>query len=245
MSMKSKVAFEFSACALWRNSGGKAFLWTFTFPDVLPDPEAFRRWKMLVRAWRIAVGREKLIGLRVVEVHPGTETTPSHGLHFHFVTPAFFPVRQVRSIARSCGFGRIHVRPVDNEAGVLYLAKYLGKKQDALARGCHRWAGIGDWKGRSRVRDIIVEGEPAERARLTRRLCVRWEIGEDGEERQRLDYARWLKMRIAADWSGVTVEELQRLVEAHESLPSEAFAARLKAAAAFSRIDPEDMLAAA
>ena len=172
---KSKAAFLLSVDRLFAAKKSRAYMWTFTTAAVVDDSVAFKSWNhlrvLLVREF--AKAGSTLQGLRVVEVHPGTDLRPSHGVHFHCVFAVRMPVQVVRRLAIRAGFGRIHVVRVRKIEDVAYLAKYLGKQTDGLKKGTRRWGFIGSFKG-SRVRDIRVESMLAENCRRVRAVAGCW-----------------------------------------------------------------------
>lgn len=118
---RSAIAFTMSLDALVE---GHRYcrLWTFTLPgkDAILPRQAGRMWGNLQRRLVREVG---FFGVRAYELHPG-----GHGLHVHAVAAKYFDVNHVRSIAKACGFGRVHVCciPCDKAR---YIGKYLSKQQ--------------------------------------------------------------------------------------------------------------------
>lgn len=153
MSIKSKIACEFSAERL---AGGKPlYLWTFTFPALLPIDVACKHWQDLARD---LVRKHKVFGLRVYELHPG-----GHGLHIHLLTTLRYDVRLLRPTCEHHGFGRINVTVIPASASA-YVAKYVAKqhldKRDDDLRGKRMWQPVGKklWPCPvSRVCDISLE----------------------------------------------------------------------------------------
>ena len=124
-----------------------AYLWTFTFRECLPIPEACARWMVLQHELVRIVG---FIGVRVYELHPG-----GHGLHIHVVTSGRHNVKAVRHFSDASGFGRIHVKPIP-AASADYIAKYLTKARRAPElKGRRLWACLG-FKG-SKVADCELD----------------------------------------------------------------------------------------
>jgi len=148
---KSGMAFWFSLNHLIANY--ECYLWTLTFPDVIPDFAAGERHRVLLYklSHDARAGRSPaLCGVRVVEAHPG-----GHGLHYHWVLAGRYPVRRLLARGRESGFGRISVdsRPCTPLVAP-YLCKYL-LKGDRL-HGVRMWANIGAWQGVG-TRDIEVD----------------------------------------------------------------------------------------
>jgi len=164
---KSKAAFLHSVERLF-DQKRRVYFWTFTFPRVVEDDLAFKCWNhlgtLLRRRWADSVG---VPGLRVVEVHAG-----GHGLHFHLLVARRLAVQEVRRLAIRAGFGRIHVMKARrNHAD--YMAKYLAKAQDGLARGRRRWGCFGSFKG-TRVKDIVIESTLTENIKRVREVLGTW-----------------------------------------------------------------------
>jgi len=151
-----------------RDRGDSAYFWTFTFEDALPPREASRRWDR----FSVALRRKytTLRGVRVYEWHPGhigavtddgNLISHSHGLHIHLVANLWLPVDQVRKIAKRCGFGRIHVKRIDDLTNpdriACYVAKYLRKglsDRHPCLKNMRLWANWANWKG-TKCKDIV------------------------------------------------------------------------------------------
>jgi len=149
MSIKSKIAFEFS---VERYFQGEQFarLWTFTLVDVLNVQEFRPCWNNLQHALR----RIGFHGIRVYELHPG-----GHGLHVHLVTKGWFDVDVVRPLAQRYGWGRVHVKEIPASEAA-YIGKYLGKQtRENAIKGMRLWSGL-VWKC-NKVRDIVNDGTVA------------------------------------------------------------------------------------
>jgi hypothetical protein len=166
MLTKSKAAFQLSAETLF-SMGRRVYMWTFTFPRVVDDEVAFACWNHLRTLLCREFKKGDLPGIRVVEVHPG-----GHGLHFHVLIAKRLPVQEVRRMAIRAGFGRIHVQKA-KKSSWRYLAKYLGKQDDGLKKGCRRWGFFGSFKG-TRVKDIVIESTLAENCRKVREVVGTW-----------------------------------------------------------------------
>jgi hypothetical protein len=158
---KQKAAFLLSVERLFSERGNRrVYMWTFTFRDLVGDDEAFRRFNHLRTL--IVRGFAGVGGLRVVEVHPGTDDRPSHGLHFHVLLNRRCGWSVMERLAIRAGFGRIHWRRVSKEDAA-YMAKYLSKEQPDLGRR-RRFAALGNFDS-CRVRDVVVEGALPEMVR--------------------------------------------------------------------------------
>jgi hypothetical protein len=144
------------------------YLWTFTFPDLLPLHIAVRMWNHMLTILRRAY--PDLIGVRVFEMHR------HHGLHIHMVCTRRIEVDAVRRLAHLSGFGRIHVKRIHADQ-VHYIAKYLGKqaRHPAFRKGSRlniygepeldpsgreipqgarqAWAAFGKWD-KTRIKDV-------------------------------------------------------------------------------------------
>lgn len=147
---KSKYAFRENIERLF--TIGPVYLWTFTFPDVCGVQEASYRWNELLTWFRWAF-KGAVFGIRVYELHK------RHGVHIHALIAGRMDVNIVRVMAQRYGFGRINVvwaRTVD--AGH-YLGKYLSKgRRREEFRGRRIWSVFGRMVGKTRVRDIEVNG---------------------------------------------------------------------------------------
>lgn len=144
--MKSYVAFIFNVQKLF-DSGGKVYLWTFTFREAHPSWWVSQSWDRLRRDLWDFFGRFE--GVRVAEMHR------LHGVHYHVLVRKRLPVMVVRRLARRYGFGRIHVCDADI-GSALYLGKYLTKEK-SLPHGGRKWTAFGDFlEGKCRKSDIDV-----------------------------------------------------------------------------------------
>lgn len=148
---KTKIAFLMSVEKLFENSPA-VYFWTFTFKEVLHDFQAMYLWNQFMRSMKNAF--PMMHGLRVVEVHPGTEMRPSHGLHFHCLLAPRMNVQVVQKVGKRWGFGRMHVQLADKDSAY-YLAKYLTKKGE-LEPGARRWGTVGGFHG-VKVRNIEID----------------------------------------------------------------------------------------
>jgi hypothetical protein len=144
---KSGIACEFSIKALLKDHK-IAYLWTFTFAEVLPEDVAAWMWSRLAQDLRRQVG---FYGVRCFELHPG-----GHGLHIHFVTPRRYDVNHVRHYSDLHGFGRINVKRMPASAAG-YIAKYLQKASRCPAlKGKRLWSCVGFKEG-SKVKNIVID----------------------------------------------------------------------------------------
>jgi|GEM_PF-4834486 len=141
--VKSKLALQWSIDQL--ALGGKLRMWTFTLPVVQDVKDSCHDWSTLCRALVDEVG---FTGVRVFELHE------YHGLHVHVVVNQFYPVTRLRAIARSYGWGRVHVKRCQKQP--YYVAKYVSKSQrEGAFRGRRLWATFGTCKAEmTRVKDI-------------------------------------------------------------------------------------------
>jgi len=166
---RSQVACWMSALKLIREHSGDAWLWTFTFAEVLPNHYAsniHRRFtQRIADAQREGRWPNGWGALKVVEVHPG-----GHGLHFHWLSYPRLDVNNVRPIARDAGFGRIHVHPdTATERAATYLAKYLTKGNGVT--GCKVWACLGTFEG-VRVQDVEIQSHSVDVFRAAYREAI-------------------------------------------------------------------------
>jgi len=160
---KSHMAFLFNVQTMFEK-WGKVYMWTFTFEKFQPDWRAMMRWDDLKKKL-VGTGASSgtglcplLVGLRVVEVHPGNNFHRlSHGLHFHCLFNERVNIHKLMRIARPLGFGQVRVRRV-TEAEAQYVGKYITKKDDNLSKGTRRWGTI-NWPAADKVRDIKIESQ--------------------------------------------------------------------------------------
>lgn len=156
---KSHAAFLMNVdnmYAKWK----KVYMWTFTFAKFQPDWRAMERWKefqmKLVGTVKGPGKYPLLVGLRVVEVHPGRNFHGlSHGLHFHCLFNTRVCVHWVRRVARKFDFGIVDVREVTQEEA-RYIGKYLTKGQPELSKGARRWGTI-NWPAAVKVTNIEID----------------------------------------------------------------------------------------
>lgn len=125
----------------------RAYLWTFTLPDMVEPRQGAERWCNLSRRLKLKL---KFAGIRVYELHPG-----GHGLHVHVICRSWYNVNVVRVLAEGCGFGRINVTYIDASRGV-YIAKYLNKALGDGNVGRLRWWGVMGWADYTRQYDIVI-----------------------------------------------------------------------------------------
>lgn len=154
MTSRSCVALWMSCLQLIRQHPGDVWLWTFTFAEVLPSHYAANVHRNFMTAianakrgssWPKAWG-----GVKVPEFHPS-----GHGIHFHWLAYPRMNVSNVRAIAESVGFGRIHVHPEPaTERAANYISKYLIK--GGTLSGLKSWGTLGDYEG-VRVKDVLME----------------------------------------------------------------------------------------
>jgi len=144
---KSHCAFQFSVNRLF-DSFKKVYMWTLTWKSVMPD---FRYGLLFHQFMRELNDRHGglLMGLRVVEVHPG-----GHGLHYHLLLNMRVSIRLVQKIGKKYGIGHCWVTPCNRESAY-YIGKYLSK-ESPLSKGMRRWGTIGGFK-QSRVNDIQID----------------------------------------------------------------------------------------
>lgn len=160
---KTHMAFLFAVDEMYEKWPNSIYMWTFTFVKYEPDWRAMMRWDELKKhLFGSYFGDPHKVefplvqGLRVVEVHPGSNFHGlSHGLHFHCLLNRRVSAHIVRRIARKYGFGRIQAKRVSQEEAN-YLAKYLTKGQPELTKGARRWGTI-NWPEACKVRDIKIE----------------------------------------------------------------------------------------
>jgi len=138
------------------------YLWTFTWAEPHCSDYYLKCWNKLAMLFRQEF--PLLRGLRVAEMHPGSWRSfgESHGLHIHALLNERVPIARLKKLSDKCGFGRIHVTRCD-EAGALYLAKYLTKKPEVpLPKGMRSYGSIGmrDGDGQlTRIRDVKIESQ--------------------------------------------------------------------------------------
>lgn len=114
---RSTDAFEMSIDHLQKV--GRLHLWTFTFADVLTVKQGSACWSAACR--ELVERCNGLCGVRVFEMHK------NHGLHIHAVIAGRWPIRLVRDIFQSHGFGRIHVCRITKNP--YYIGKYLSESR--------------------------------------------------------------------------------------------------------------------
>lgn len=176
---RSAAAFRLSVQRLVREHGldsDSLFLWTFTFAEALSPHEAKTRWNHLLTLLRQRW--PKLKGLRIFETHR------QHGLHVHMLAVDWLYVKDVRDLAKTAGFGRIHVKRVPSAAAAKYCAKGLYRKANGFAKGWRLWAAFGEWVS-TKVKDVVFD-TPFRRVYLA---CKEW-LGWEG------NYGFFQKMRI-------------------------------------------------
>lgn len=147
MYTKSKAAFIMTCNRMFDN-WEDIYFWTFTFKDVYEDSRVMKFWADFSNALCRKMGN-MLLGVRVVEVHPG-----GHGLHFHALLNQRVPMWLVRRVGYRFGIGICWVEKCDRGTA-FYLAKYLSKEHQ-LAPGARHWGTIGGFEA-CRVRDIEVD----------------------------------------------------------------------------------------
>ena len=143
--VKSKIALKWNIDIL--ADGGKLRLWTFTLPTLKSVKDGCKCWSELSR---VLVREVDFQGVRVFELHQ------NHGLHVHCVVNKFYPVTRLRVLARSCGWGRIHVTRCQGQP--YYVSKYVSKGvRDGSFKGRRLWASFGAVrKDLNRIKDVVV-----------------------------------------------------------------------------------------
>jgi len=150
MSYKSRMACEFTLEKVQRtlNGGARVRMWTFTMPYMYQPRVTANAWRSLAKELVRQLG---MWGVRVFELHPG-----GHGLHVHLVTSGWFAVEDVRRICDAMGWGRIHVKVMDQ--GITYVAKYLHKAvRSGALKGLRLWEVIGNKIApmmRTKIKDV-------------------------------------------------------------------------------------------
>lgn len=167
MGARSFFALRFTAESLVDKTNGlpDLYLWTFTFREVLDVEEACRRWSRFLgsntqRTRCLLAAYPLIAGIRVYEMHPGTEAKPSHGLHVHAVVDGWLSLDVVRPLWEHYAGERSRLHVVKCGAGAaFYLGKYLTKcaRVEALS-GRRLWSAFGMADG-TRCRDIVVQNE--------------------------------------------------------------------------------------
>jgi hypothetical protein len=171
------------------------FLWTFTFAWHTDRHAAAKAWNHFMALAR-ARGIE-LRCLRVFEVHPG-----GHGIHIHFVTPDWWHVNRIRSVAKRAGFGRIDVQKITaDRAG--YVLKYIRKqKRHAALKGAHRWRACGKdaKKWLSRVSRCISHSNRAYIWRWLQQFHPKWKTMNWHEKKMLVGRTEWNSIAQGYDW---------------------------------------------
>jgi len=157
---KTHMAFLFNVEEMFEKWPTSIYMWTFTFEKFQPDWRAMMRWKefqmSLTGDGKGSGEYPMLVGLRVVEVHPGRNFHGlSHGLHFHCLFNMRVNIHRVRRLLRRCDFGFVKAQKVTKEQAQ-YVGKYLTKGQPELCKGTRRWGTI-NWPKACKVRQIKVE----------------------------------------------------------------------------------------
>jgi len=132
----------------------KCYMWTFTFPQVMPDWWYARGWSEMIEALAKVYGG-RIGGVRVVEAHR------QHGLHFHVLVNQRVSVHLMRRLGKRLGFGRLHVVRADL-GSVRYLVKYLVKDRTPLFGAVRRWRVFGNVVA-TRKRDVVIDSPFHER----------------------------------------------------------------------------------
>jgi len=157
------MAFTFNVEEMFEHWPTSIYMWTFTFSEFQPDWIAMRRWaefKKVLCGDTSNPGGEYplLVGLRVVEVHPGTNFHKlSHGLHFHCLFNMRVNIHRIKRLLRRYDFGFVKAQKVNKEQA-MYVGKYLTKGQPELSKGTRRWGTI-NWPNACKVRHIKVESQ--------------------------------------------------------------------------------------
>jgi len=154
---KSKMAFQFSVEALYRESK-HVYMWTITFKKAMSDSWSFYAFAQLMK--ELQNNNPLLRGLRVAERHPGESwfgEEISHGLHFHLLLNQRISKAWVERVGHKWGFGFTWVNKVSRE-NALYCGKYLTKDGTELQKGGRKWGAIGGFRN-VKVRDIEIDSE--------------------------------------------------------------------------------------
>lgn len=153
---KSQAAFILTANKLFEVYP-KVYFWTFTFKECMPDWWYPRHWDLFNKALQNLHGGW-LPGVRVIEVHPG-----GHGLHYHALLGVRLNIHLAVRVGKRYGIGQFMDPKQADIGSVMYLAKYLTKKEE-LYKGMRRWGCMGGFVP-VRVRDIEVESVFADNMR--------------------------------------------------------------------------------
>lgn len=167
MGARSFFAFRFTMEHLIdQNPDMEMYFWTFTFREVLDVDVAAKRWSSFLgsvnntRQPCLLAAFPLLSGIRVFEMHPGTASKPSHGLHVHMICDRWLPVDIVRSLwHKHAGEGsRLQADKV-GPGRAFYIGKYLNKSgRSAALNGFRLWAAFGLAAAeRTRCKDIVIE----------------------------------------------------------------------------------------
>lgn len=156
------MAFLFNVEEMFEKWPTSIYMWTFTFEKFQPDWRAMMRWNEFrdtLIGKKVGYGLyPNLVGLRVVEVHPGRNFHGlSHGLHFHCLFNMRVNIHRIKRLLRRCDFGRVSARKVTKEEA-MYVGKYLTKGQPELGKGTRRWGTI-NWPCSTKVSMIKVESQ--------------------------------------------------------------------------------------
>jgi hypothetical protein len=121
MYSKQQCAFVWSAERLYLTTG-KMYFWTFTFKETYHIWQYMPLWDVFVKALERIANEPNLMGMRVVQMHPG-----GHGLHFHCLINQWLDARQVWRLCRRLKMGcdAIHLKNKDWREGVKYLCRYM------------------------------------------------------------------------------------------------------------------------
>lgn len=154
MVSRSQIACWMSLMRLIEQNPGNAWLWTFTFADVIPFHWAgniHRNFTLAIAHAQKGNTWPKHWGaVKVAEEHES-----GHGVHFHWLAYPRLNIRYVMAIAQSVGFGRINVHPAPaTPKAATYLAKYLTK--GAGMPGMKSWSCLGEFVG-TRVQDVHID----------------------------------------------------------------------------------------
>lgn len=166
MYSRKLIAFQ-SNCRQLCARTGRLYFWTFTLPTKIPVKDAAKMWARLADYLKRHV--PGFAGVRVFEEHPGraffsllygVSFGESHGLHVHFLSTRFYDVSLVRHVAQNLGWGRIHVKRVDQnrERVANYMAKYLSKKRPENLKGMRLVGYVGMGGTRTRHKDVRFYG---------------------------------------------------------------------------------------
>jgi len=123
---------------------------------------------------------------------PGRWGWCSHGLHTHVVCNDALSEKQMRSIARLAGFGRMsfkEIEPGTQKQAAAYLSKYLGKKRPECLKG---WQLVRSFGIPDAVRLIDITKESP--------LTEAWAIGATLPRWAKMTFYERSKLAITIRW---------------------------------------------